>query len=145
MKRCGHRPSEAEWLPGASFSWRSASPCDNDRLICDLPRDWPSLRPLSWILAVWLAIPLGASAQDSQDRARSALEQGQIVPLGEILDAARSLGSEQILEIELERRNGRWVYEVESLSVDGVISTYYLDAATKVRLPDDDDADEPEH
>lgn len=103
------------------------------------------MRPLSWILAVWLAIPLGASAQDSQDRARSALEQGQIVPLGEILDAARSLGSEQILEIELERRNGRWVYEVESLSVDGVISTYYLDAATKVRLPDDDDADEPEH
>ncbi len=103
------------------------------------------MRPLPWILAVWLAFPLGASAEDSQDRARSALERGQIVPLGEILDAARSLGSEQILEIELERRKGRWVYEVESLSSDGVISTHYLDAATKALLPDEDDPDEPEH
>jgi len=91
-----------------------------------------------------LASSLGASAQDSQDRARTALEKGQIVPLGEILDAVRPLGTEQILEIELERREGRWVYEVESLSADGVISTHYLDAATKAPLPDADDPDEPE-
>ena len=92
-----------------------------------------------------LVIPLSVSAQDGQDRARTALQQGQIVPLEEILAAARSLGTEQILEIELERRDGRWVYEVESLSADGVISTHYLDAATKALLPDGDDPDEPEH
>lgn len=102
------------------------------------------MRPLSWSLAILLATSLSAAAQDSQDRARTALERGQIAPLGEILDAARSFGIEQILEIELERREGRWVYEVESLSTDGVISTHYLDAATKAQLPDAGDLDEPE-
>lgn len=103
------------------------------------------MRPLTWSLAVLLAAPLGVSAEDNQDRARVALEQGQIVPLEEILDVVRSLGIEQILEIELEHHAGRWVYEVESLSADGVISTRYLNAATKELLPDTGEADEPEH
>lgn len=142
-RRHRHRPDSA-LRPFAPFRWRSASLRQIEGLTRNLPRGRSPLRPLTCILAALLATPLGVSAQDDQDSARTALEQGQIVPLGEILDAARSLGSEQILEIELERRDGRWVYEVESLSADGVISRHYLDAATKARLPDGDAPDEPE-
>jgi uncharacterized membrane protein YkoI len=45
----------------------------------------------------------------------------------------------QILEIELERHNGRWVYEIEGLSANGLISRHFFDAATKAELAGEPD------
>lgn len=86
-----------------------------------------------------------ALAEPSQDRARAALQWDQIAPLEEILAAARASGIGQVLEIELELVDGRWVYEIEELSRDGMLANHYFDAATKERLPDDLDTDASEH
>ena len=93
---------------------------------------------------------LGASdglGPDSQDDAREALEEGHIVPLDEILELLRARGVGEILEVELERHDGRWIYEIEGLSRDGLISEHWIDAATKAPLPlePEDEPDEQEN
>ena len=49
-----------------------------------------------------------------------------------------------MLEVELEQHDGRWIYEVETLSADGVISKHVVDAKTKEVLPYGDDHDNSE-
>ena len=72
---------------------------------------------------------------DSHDDAREALAEGHITPLDEVLELLRARGVGEILEVELERHHGRWIYEIEALSRDGVISEHWIDAATKAPLP----------
>lgn len=91
-----------------------------------------------------LAGPVAQASEASHDRARAALQAGQIVPLNEVLALLRAQGIGVILEIELEQHDGRWIYEVESLSPDGVISTHVVDAKTKAVLPYVDDHDDLE-
>ncbi len=74
-------------------------------------------------------------AADSHDDAREALAEGHIAPLDQILKLLRARGVGEILEVELERHHGRWIYEIEALSRDGVISEHWVDAATKAPLP----------
>jgi len=90
-----------------------------------------------------LAGSLSWAGEACHDRARAALQSGQIVPLDEVLEVLRGKGIGQILEVELEQHDGRWICEVESLSPDGVISTHVVDARTKAVLPDVDDRDDP--
>lgn len=112
-----------------------------------LARDDPTLRQSLWLLAVLAAFnPGNGAGEESQDSALTALERGQIVPLEEILKLTEVQGLGQILEIELERHKGRWVYEIEGLSANGLISHHYFDAATKARLADaPNEFDEREH
>lgn len=54
-------------------------------------------------LPPWILSPPGAGARDGdEDRARAALEAGDIRPLSEILDAAGREFPDQVLEVELE-------------------------------------------
>jgi len=83
----------------------------------------------------------GAGARDrDQDRALRLRREGAILPLetlvGKIMErypAAR------LLEVELDEEHGRYVYEVEVLTVQGVVRELELDAGDGRILKDEED------
>lgn len=99
---------------------------------------------LSAALGLALAAdPVPTHPLPDQERARAAVAAGEILPLGEILERRRSKLAGRILEVELEREDGRWVYEIEVLQADGRKCEVEIDAATarvlEVETDDDDD------
>ena len=64
------------------------------------------------------------------ERARTLLEQGEILSLSEILKQANTRVAGKILEVELEEEDGLIVYEIEFLGQDGVIMEMLIDART---------------
>ena len=62
------------------------------------------------------------------DRARQALEAGEVLPLRTILDRVEREYPGQVLEVELERDGGRWVYEITTLRSGGSLVKLKVDA-----------------
>lgn len=83
-------------------------------------------------LAVLLSLIAGPALadRDDHDRARRALEAGEVLPLSEILAAVEAVRPGRVIEVELERDDGRWVYELELVAPDGRILEIEIDAAT---------------
>jgi uncharacterized membrane protein YkoI len=103
---------------------------------------WPSaMRSLFLVLLLILAWgSVGARAdEDSHDRALEAVAREEILPLSTILDRLRQTDRGQVLEVELEIENDRWIYEVKTLAANGVVSQRLLDARTGALLPPDQD------
>ena len=75
-----------------------------------------------------------ATADDYQrpdhDRARRALESGEIRPLSELLAAIEARYDGRVIETELERDDGRWIYEFKLLPPSGRLFELDVDAAT---------------
>lgn len=71
-----------------------------------------------------------AMASSDHDRARAAVQAGQILPLKTVLETLERVHPGQVLEIELDQEHGRWVYEVRLLQSDGKLVKLELDAAT---------------
>ncbi|MFK7943782.1 MAG: PepSY domain-containing protein [Paracoccaceae bacterium] len=72
--------------------------------------------------------------RDDHDRARRALEAGEVLPLSDILTAATAVRPGRVIEIELERDDWRWIYELELVSPDGRLYEMEIDAATGIVL-----------
>ena len=70
-----------------------------------------------------------ANASD-HDRARAALVAGEVLPLTEVLQRVARQHPGQVLEVELEREDGRWVYEVKLLQAGGRLVKLELDAGS---------------
>lgn len=87
-----------------------------------------------WLLLVLLpallALPLSAMARSEadQDRARAALQAGEILPLTNILARLAQTQPGQVLEVELERKGGRWLYEIKLLQPGGGLRKLEVDA-----------------
>ena len=69
-----------------------------------------------------------AHADSDQDRARAAVQAGQVLPLKAVLERLEREHPGQVLEVELERDDGRWVYEVKLLQAGGRLVKLELDA-----------------
>jgi uncharacterized membrane protein YkoI len=82
------------------------------------------------LLPALLALPLGAMARSEadQDRARAALQAGEIQPLTFILARLAQTQPGQVLEVELERKDGRWLYEIKLLRPGGSLLKLEVDA-----------------
>lgn len=74
-----------------------------------------------------LAHTVPATADD-HGRARQLREAGEILPLQQIL--TRLAPEERVLEVELEREHGGYVYELEVLDREGRVWEYLFDAAS---------------
>ncbi len=100
------------------------------------------------IVAALVAIMLGqapANAGESQDkergqeRARRAFEQGEVLPLVEILKIVRSRIDGEIVEAEFEREDGIWVYEIKYITKPGRMREIYVNAQSGQVIKFEDD------
>ena len=73
-------------------------------------------------------------ADNDNDRAKILLERGQIVSLERLLANIRQHGDWQILELELDERDDRLIYEVELLDQQGKVHKLNYDAKTGQEL-----------
>lgn len=87
------------------------------------------LTTLACTLALLLAT-VPARADSDQDRARAAVQGGQVLPLRTVLERLEREHPGQVLEVELERDGGRWVYEVRLLQAGGRLVKLELDAGS---------------
>jgi uncharacterized membrane protein YkoI len=87
------------------------------------------IRLLPAFLALLAALsPLTASADSDHDQARAALLAGEILPLPAILERVTRSQPGSVLEVELERKRGRWIYELKMLRQDGSLLRLAVDA-----------------
>jgi uncharacterized iron-regulated membrane protein len=64
------------------------------------------------------------------DRAREAVRAGEAMPLPALLERLHRSHPGQVLELELEREDGRWLYEIRLLQPDGQLVKLLVDART---------------
>lgn len=89
------------------------------------------LRTLAWLamLVAGLGV-LPAWADSDHDRARQAVQSGQVLPLPTVLEQLAREVPGQVLEVELEQDDGRWIYEIKLLQPGGQRVKLKLDART---------------
>jgi uncharacterized membrane protein YkoI len=87
-----------------------------------------------WLLSMALLSAVAADSDIDQDEARRLRESGDILPLTEILNVARTTHPGRIIEVELERERGHYIYEIELLDEDGQVLELKYDAASGVLL-----------
>jgi uncharacterized membrane protein YkoI len=92
-----------------------------------------------WVALALLLCPLAVGAggrehddhgDNDHDRARRAVQAGEVLPLQEVLNRLARRQPGQVLEVELEREAGRWVYEIKLLQPDGRLRKLQVDART---------------
>ncbi|MEN9315626.1 MAG: hypothetical protein RIS35_2019 [Pseudomonadota bacterium] len=106
-------------------------------------RGEPTLFLLTLAVALALALP-AARADSDQERARAAVQAGRILPLRAVLERLEREQPGQVLEVELEQSDGRWVYEIRQLQAGGRLVRLHVDAENgeilrrreRVRKPD---------
>lgn len=86
------------------------------------------------VLVLCLLFTFPAMAGDDHDKARKALESGQVLPLQQILQKISKDYPAQVIEVELERKSNGWIYEIKQLTADGSISKLEVDAKTGIVL-----------
>ena len=97
---------------------------------------------LGLALALTAAAPVVARGDGSlseQDEARQAVQGGAIRPLNEILARLSPEVARDIVRVKLERRDGRWLYELRHVDSRGRMSEIVVDAATGVPVAETDD------
>ncbi len=79
-----------------------------------------------------LSVTGGAIAGDrlDHDEIKQLRETGQILPMGEVMASAQAVQPGQLVEAELEREDGAYLYEIKILAADGTVHNLELDAAT---------------
>lgn len=73
------------------------------------------------------------------ERARRALEEGRARPLAEILEAVRGRLDGEVIGVEFDREDGRYVYEFKVVGADGRLREVYVDALSAEILKVEDD------
>lgn len=86
-------------------------------------------RSLVAVAFLFGAIPCSANAQELSDLLPGVTSDG-LVPMERILAEARGQVDGTITEIELERKRGVWVYEVDVVAHDGRKMELLFDART---------------
>ena len=90
-----------------------------------------SRRGSTALLALLFAIMCACASADDvvgHDAARKALQAGEILPLQTILDRVETAYPGQVLEVELERKDGLWIYELRILQSGGLVVKLNFDA-----------------
>ncbi|HYD75181.1 PepSY domain-containing protein [Ramlibacter sp.] len=88
------------------------------------------------LLVAALALGAGPSAawagrhDDDHDRARAALQAGDVLPLDRVLQQVAQTHPGQVMAVELEREHERWVYELKLLQPGGALLKLEVDAKT---------------
>jgi uncharacterized membrane protein YkoI len=92
-------------------------------------------------LAVLIGLVAGTPAfadSLSPDRVRALVNAGEILPLEEILARNQANMQGRIIEIEIERKRGAYVYEIKVLRPDGRYAKLKIDARSGRPTKSDD-------
>lgn len=91
------------------------------------------------VTLIWFAIQ-PTNAEESPATARKLLASGQILSLEKITKAAKAIKPGEVLETELERKHGIYVYELEILDDKGLVWELKLNAKTGqlIKMEQDD-------
>ena len=91
----------------------------------------PGIRFIAVLMSLFLFLPLSphSLADNDHERARSALESGEILPLQTIIAKLEQIYPGQILEVELDRDDDLWIYEIKLVRDNGVLIKIKLDAS----------------
>ena len=85
-------------------------------------------------VAAATAATAGTAAQAAErghgdhDLARQALERGQVLPLRTVLEKVEREYQGQVLKVEFEHDDGRFLYEIRLLQQDGRMAKLKIDA-----------------
>lgn len=80
--------------------------------------------------ALALLAGMATAGSGDHERARAAVQAGAVLPLPAVLERLQRSHPGQVMEVELERDDGRWTYEVKLLQPDGRLARLVLDART---------------
>jgi hypothetical protein len=72
--------------------------------------------------------PVQADSRQDHEVARRALAAGEILSLRQVLERIEREHRGEVLEVELEQEDRRWIYEVKMLRRDGGINKLKIDA-----------------
>jgi uncharacterized membrane protein YkoI len=119
------------------------------------------LSKLRWCtLSICLALLAGSGAvhadEEDHERARKALQAGEVLPLKTILERVERAYPGQVMDVELERdhenRSERWIYKIKVLRSGGALVRLKVDARDGTVLgskspgqPPGDRASSPRH
>ncbi|MCW0235370.1 MAG: PepSY domain-containing protein [Ferrovibrio sp.] len=92
------------------------------------------MRFMGLMLCLILAAPVAQAGERDHDRARRAVEAGEIKPLREVLAEAEKAHNGRLIEAELESKDGKMVYELKLLTVEGRVLKVYYDARSGALL-----------
>lgn len=99
-------------------------------------------RSLFTLLLALLMCTSTLHADDDHEIARRAVERGELLPLATILEAIERDYPGRVLEVDLDREDGRYVYEIEVLQKDGRVIELTYDGKTgkllETEIEDDD-------
>jgi uncharacterized membrane protein YkoI len=77
-----------------------------------------------------VTLPAAASDRVRQQEVRQLRESGKILPMEDILGRARTAQPGQVVEVELDREGGRYVYEVKVIDDADRVHKLELDAGS---------------
>lgn len=80
-----------------------------------------------------------AAADDDHVAAREALRRGEILPLAQVIDIATRRVPGDVIEVDLDREDDGWEYEIKVLTPSGRVREVTLNARTGVILEIEDD------
>lgn len=103
------------------------------RFLRSLPSRWLAARkrralPILLLSALFGLTASHGLADDHWRDLHEAVRSGRLVALPEILDWLEARYAGQVLEVELERDDGRTIYEVEMLGPQGQVVEFEFDA-----------------
>ncbi len=86
--------------------------------------------PAGVILAAVLGMAAVTGSEEDHEEARRLRDAGEVLPLAQILARVQAHHPGRVLEAELEREDGRLVYEIELLGPEGTVRELKVDAAS---------------
>ena len=96
---------------------------------------------IAFLALVLLCGARASLAEEDHETARRAVEQGELLPLSQILAVAQKRYPGRVLEVDLDREKGRYLYEIEVLLQDGRVIELTYDGRTGELLETEIDDD----
>lgn len=88
------------------------------------------------------AVCCTSAAALDQNRARAALERGDIRPLDQVLATTRATIPGDVVALDLKEKKGRWYYKLKILTPAGKRWAVRVDAQSLQVLKQEDDTDD---
>ena len=88
-----------------------------------------------WLIGLGLMVLCGGvSSDDDHLKAKRLHKSGDIMAVEQILNKVQQHHHGRVLEVELEREDGRYVYEIELVDNKGEVLKLFFDAKTGEQL-----------